>query len=138
MKRATNRDADAGQALVFGALVASSLVSPAAPGTAPAGAIVTALWATTLLLAATRLKRHYPLAAILVLGLPPFLFYVLWHVMGRRLDALLVLGPGSGAAWTVLGESAWSRLAPAAAAPLLAAVALVLLRSPVPGGPSRP
>ncbi|MHC4247946.1 MAG: hypothetical protein ACYS9X_02340 [Planctomycetota bacterium] len=97
-------------ALALPALVAATLASPSAAGTVPCGAIVVTLAAYALLRAAALARDEYPVVAVLWLGGPPFVHYVLRDVLERRADWLLGLGPASGAAWTVLAPSAWGRV----------------------------
>jgi len=98
-------------ALALPALVAVTLASPSARGTVPCGALLVALAAYGLVRAAALGKGAYPAVAVLWIGAPPFVHYLLRDVLGRRADWVLALGPASGAAWTVQAASAWARLA---------------------------
>ncbi|MHC5058922.1 MAG: hypothetical protein ACYTKD_30065 [Planctomycetota bacterium] len=97
-------------ALALPALVAATLASPSAAGTVPCGALLVMLAAYALVRAAALTGEAYPAVAVLWIGGPPFVHYLLRDVLERRADWLLGLGPASGAAWTVLAPSAWGRV----------------------------
>jgi hypothetical protein len=140
--------AAAAAALASGPIVACVAASSSVSGTVVCGAFLLGLTGYAALQAAALAGAAYPAVAALWLGAPPFAFYLVLDVLGRRADWLLYLSPTSAAVLTVSGpESAWSRALGRAAGgaglrlgtvwPLLVIGAALSVLSPYGGGSER-